>query len=85
MEIDNSDYVIIKITKSKFMGEPSGWMVDIQYSDEDAAEQGGTAPTFAGVFDIAYSIIAGGDKHNNYEYNEWALFDANERNKKWIQ
>jgi hypothetical protein len=42
---------------------------------------GGTAPTFAGVYDIAYSIIAGGDKSNNYEYNEWALFDANDRNK----
>lgn len=80
-EIDNSDYVTIKITKSKFMGEPSGWMVDVQYADEEAPMQGGTSPTFAGAYDIAYSIIVGGDKHNDYEYNEWALFDANARNK----
>lgn len=78
-EIDNSDYVTIKITKSKYMGEPSGWCVDVQYSDEDSPMQGGTSPTFAGVYDIAYSIIVGGDKHNDYEYNEWAMFDANRR------
>lgn len=79
--IDDSDYVTIKITKVKYMGEPSGWSVDIQYSGEDIPLQGGTGPTFAGVFDTAYSIIAGGDKYNNYEYNEWALFDANARNR----
>lgn len=78
-DIDNSDYVTIKITKSKYMGEPSIWMVDVY--DEEGEWGGGTAPTFAGVYDIAYSIIAGGDKHSNYEYNEWVLFDANERNK----
>ena len=83
-EIDDSDYVTIKITKSKYMGEPSIWTVDIQYSDEDTAEQGGTAHTFAGVFDIAYSIIAGGDKHNGYEWNEWANFDANQKNERVI-
>lgn len=80
-DIDNSDYVTIKITKSRYMAEPTGWSVDIQYADDDVAMQGGTAPTFAGVYDMAYSIIAGGDKYSNYEYNEWVLFDANERNK----
>jgi hypothetical protein len=80
-ELDYSDQVTIVITKVKYDGEPTGWSVDIQYANEDGPMQGGTAPTFAGVYDIAYSIIAGGDKSNNYEYNEWVLFDANERNK----
>jgi hypothetical protein len=30
---------------------------------------------------MGYSIIAGGDKHSNWEVNDWTTFDANERNK----
>jgi hypothetical protein len=80
-ELDFSDQAIITITKVKYDGEPSHWDVSIEMSGESEELGGGTAPTFAGVYDMAYSIIAGGDKHSNYEYNQWVLFDANERNK----
>lgn len=76
-EIDYSDQVTIIITKVKYDGEPTGWDVTVDHGSEELGS--GTAPTFAGVYDIAYSIIVGGDKHSNYEYNEWALFDANRR------
>lgn len=78
-EIDTSDYVIIKITKAKSDGQPFTWYLDIEGGEFDGS--GGTAPSFAGVYDMAYSIIAGGDKHNGYKYNEWVEFDANE----WIK
>jgi hypothetical protein len=80
-DLDYSDQVTITITKVKYDGEPSHWDVGVLRVGEYDELGGGTAPTFAGVYDIAYSIIAGGDKSNNYEYNEWALFDANERNR----
>jgi hypothetical protein len=80
-EIDLSDQVVVTITKIRYNGKPSGWDVTVEKAGEAEELGGGTAPTFAGVYDIAYSIIAGGDKSNNYEYNEWALFDANERNR----
>ena len=80
-EIDYSDYVTIKITKVKYDTAPSHWGVEIMFAGDDPEDiQCGTSPTFAGVYDIGYSIIAGGDKYNDYEYNEWALFDANARN-----
>lgn len=77
-ELDFTDQVVITITKVRYHGEPTGWDVTVEQGGEEIG--GGTAPSFAGVSDIAYSIIVGGDKHNNYEYNEWALFDANKRN-----
>lgn len=78
-ELDFTDSVTIKITKVKYDGEPTIWQLDIEGQGLDGS--GGTSPTFAGVYDMAYSIIAGGDKHSNWEYNEWTQFDANERNK----
>lgn len=75
--IDYSDQVIITITKVRYDGEPSGWSVDVEHNGEELG--GGTAPTFAEVSDIAYSVIVGGDKFSNYEKNEWAEFDANNR------
>lgn len=77
-ELDFTDSVTIKITKVKYNDEPSIWQLDIEGQGLDGS--GGTAPTFNGIFDMAYSIIAGGDK-SNWEVNEWTQFDANERNK----
>lgn len=80
-ELDYSDYVTIKITKVKFDGEPTHWELDVHYAGEGQYDgQGGTAPTFAGVYDMAYDIIRGGYK-NNWDVNEWTEFDANDRNK----
>lgn len=78
-ELDFTDSVTIKITKVKYGGEPTIWQLDIEGQGLDGS--GGTSPTFAGVYDMAYSIIAGGDKDSNWQYNEWTLFDANDRNK----
>jgi hypothetical protein len=78
-ELDYSDQVTIIITKVKYDGEPSHWDLTIERSGESEELGGGTAPTFAGIFDTAYSIIAGGDKHSNYEYNDWVFLDANKR------
>lgn len=80
-DLDYTDSVTITITKVKYNGEPSHWEVGVLRAGWFDELGGGTAPTFAGAYDIAYSIIAGGDKSSNYEYNEWALFDANERSK----
>jgi hypothetical protein len=75
-ELDYSDQVTITITKVKYMGEPTIWDVTVEQGNEEIG--GGTAPTFAGVYDMAYSIIAGGDKSNWYT-NPWVEFDANDR------
>lgn len=80
--MDYSDYVNIKITKVHFDGEPNHWEVDITYPYSEESIGGGTAPTFAGVMDMAYSMIRGGDKHSDWEVNEWTEFDGNDRNKK---
>lgn len=72
--LDYSDYVTIKITKVKYYGEPSHWLVDI--TDPDGEIGAGTAPTFNGAMDIAHNAIYGGYK-NNWDINEWATFDAN--------
>lgn len=78
-EIDYDDYVNIKIIRATFMGEPSHWAVEV--TDRNGEDMGmGTGPTFAGVYDTAYSIIAGGDKHSQWEVNDWTVFDANARN-----
>lgn len=79
-EIDYDDYVNIKIIRVNFMDEPSHWAVEV--TDRNGEDMGmGTGPTFAGVYDTAYSIIAGGDKHSQWEVNSWTEFDANARNK----
>jgi hypothetical protein len=77
--IDSSDQVTIVITKVMYDGEPSHWGLDVSHNGEELGS--GTAPTFAGIYDMGYSIIAGGDKHSNWEVNDWTTFDANERNK----
>lgn len=46
-----------------------GWESDVWRGDDNIG--GCTAPTMAGVFDIAYDIIAEADP-------EWADFNANE-------
>lgn len=77
-EMDYSDQVIITITKVKYMGEPTIWDVTVEKGNQEVG--GGTSPTFAGASDIAYSIIAGGDKSNGYQWNDWVEFDANKWN-----
>lgn len=74
-KLDYSDQVVITITKVKFDGKPSHWGVIIEQDSEEIGS--GTAPSFAGVFDMAYEMIAGGDKGSDYERNPWAEFDAN--------
>jgi hypothetical protein len=76
--IDSSDQVTITITKVMHEGEPSHWGLDVSHNGEELGM--GTAPTFAGVYDMAYSIIVGGDKHN-WDINPWTTFDANNRQK----
>ena len=77
-ETDYEDYVNIKIIKVRFMDDPTHWALEI--TDRNGEDIGmGTGPTFAGIYDMAYSIIAGGDKHSNYEYNDWVFFDANNK------
>jgi hypothetical protein len=77
-EIDYEDYVNIKIIKVKFMDEPSHWALEV--TDRNGEDMGmGTGPTFVGIYDMAYSIIAGGDKHSQWEVNDWTEFDANKR------
>lgn len=78
-ELDFTDSVTIKITKVRYDGEPTTWQLNIEGQGMDGS--GGTAPTFDGIFDMAYSIVHGGDKSSNWEVNEWTQFDANERNK----
>lgn len=78
-EFDYSDSVTIKITKVKYDGDPSHWELDISGNGLDGS--GGTAPSFNGIFDMAYSIVHGGDKSSGWEIDEWVKFDANERNK----
>ena len=73
--MDYSDYVTVKFTRVKYMGEPTHWECDV-YIKEDIDMGGGTAPTLGGVIDIAASIMYGDDDSPN----EWAQFDANERN-----
>lgn len=77
-EIDYEDYVNIKIIKVKFMDEPSHWALEV--TDRNGEDMGmGTGPTFAGIYDMGYSIVRGGDKSSNWEVNEWTEFDANKR------
>lgn len=75
--IDSSDKVVITITKVMYEGEPSHWALDVMHNDRELGQ--GTGPNFAGVYDMAYSIIVGGDKHN-WDINPWTTFDANRRN-----
>jgi len=76
-DLDYSDYVNIKIIKVQAYGEPSHWELDVTYPDGSDAG-GGTSPNFSGIFDMAHSIIRGGDKHN-WDVNDWTDFDANDR------
>jgi hypothetical protein len=77
--LDYNDYVNIRITKVHFDEEPSHWEIDIDYSDGTSLGCG-TSPTFGGIWDMAYSIIVGGDKSSDYETNPWSEFDANAKN-----
>ena len=76
--LDYSDYINIKITRVTLDGEATHWELDITDGDGDVFGEG-TGPNFNSMYDMAYSIIAGGDKHSNYEYNEWVEFDANNK------
>lgn len=73
--MDYSDYVTVKFTRVKYSGEPAHWECDV-YIKDNIEMGGGTAPTLGGVIDIAASIMYGDDDSPN----EWAQFDANERN-----
>ena len=76
--LDYSEYVNVKITKVYFMGEPSHWELDItDNADRDLGS--GTSPDFNGIYDMAYSIIRGGDKYSDWEVNSWTEFDANDK------
>lgn len=78
-ELGYSDYVNVKIIKVSFMDEPSHWALEI--TDKHGNDMGmATAPTFAGIYDTAYSIIAGGDKYSGWEVNQWTTFDGNAKN-----
>jgi hypothetical protein len=78
-DIDYEDFINIKIIRVNFMGEPTHWALEV--TDRNGEDMGmGTGPTFAGIFDTAYSIIAGGDKYSQWEVNSWTEFDANKRN-----
>jgi hypothetical protein len=77
-DLDYEDFINIKIIRVNYDGEPSHWALEV--TDRDGEDMGmGTGPTFVGIYDMAYSIIAGGDKHSQWEVNEWTLFDANRR------
>lgn len=71
-ELDYSDSVTVKFTKVKYLGKPTYWAVEI-----DDGTCGGTAPTFYGVWDIAYEIITGDTGEYDSEHNTWIDFDAN--------
>lgn len=70
IELDYSDFVNIKVTRVRNSDDftASHWQVDL----EDGS--GGTAPTFAGVWDTAYEILT--------DRNGWTDFDANQKEKK---
>jgi hypothetical protein len=77
-EIDYEDFINIKIIRVNYDGEPSHWALEV--TDSDGEDMGmGTAPTFAGIYDMAYSIVRGGDRSSNWEINDWTEFDANKR------
>jgi len=77
-DLDYEDYINIKIIRVNFMDEPSHWALEV--TDRNGEDMGmGTGPTFVGIYDMAYSIIAGGDKHSQWEINHWTEFDANKR------
>ena len=76
--LDYNDYVDIRITKVHFDGEPSHWEVDV--NDAERSLGCGTSPNFADAYDLAHSIIVGGDKDSFYEVNSWTAFDANAGN-----
>jgi hypothetical protein len=59
-----SDALTIYISRQQF-----GWESDIWRGDEQLG--GCTAPTFAGVFDLTYEIVADSDP-------VWTDFNANE-------
>lgn len=72
-ELDYSDSITIKITKVKYLGEPSHWEFDMVNADwEDIAS--GTAPTFHGVVDMAVDMAS---NRNDLDDPEWSRFDAN--------
>jgi len=60
-----SDALTIYISRTSF-----GWESDIWRGDESLG--GGTAPTFAGIYDMAYEIIYDNDP-------EWMGFNGNSR------
>lgn len=68
---------IIKITKVFYDDEPSHWECDV-YAHDTIEMGGGTAPTFTGVYDMAYDLIAGGYDYE-VDHNDWVNFDANKR------
>lgn len=76
-ELDYSDSVVIKITKVRYLDEPSHWEFDMVNADwEDISS--GTAPTFYGVVDMAIEMAS---ERHDLDDPEWSKFDANERNK----
>lgn len=71
------EVAIIKITKVFYDDQPSHWECDV-YNSIDKDMGGGTGPTFAGVYDMAYDIISGGSDFDSVP-NDWIDFDANRR------
>ena len=70
MELDNSDYFTIKVSKIKYNGEFTHWEADLSFS-KDNKYCGVTAPTMAGAIG---EVI-------NYVYDsvyEWTKDDAND-------
>lgn len=69
LDLDYSDFVSLKITRVKSEGKPSYWQVDFPDGS------GGTAPTFYGVWDIAFEQI-------EHDLDGWTDFNANEKEDK---
>lgn len=72
-ELNYSDFVTIRIIRVFDDFGPSHWQMEID--DKDGSEiGGGTAPTFAGVVDMAYDMAK---ERNDIDDPEWSRFDAN--------
>ena len=69
LHLDYSDFISVKITRVTESGEPVFWQVDFPDGT------GGTAPTFHGVWDIAYEQIT-------EDRDGWTDFDANKKEEK---
>lgn len=70
--------VEVKVVKNFYMDEPSHWSVEV--TGIDGVPIGlATAPTFAGIWDVAWELITGDDSSFDSQHNEWVDFDANNK------